>query len=963
MKKTAFLLVLALLLQILLPPSVAGNVMAASAEETVQTKAAGGDDMKSLYDTYYLGAYMKAGDYPNFNEGYELKLYLRTDDDFLAVRGFDKFKATIDGEDYAINGLNKDYTLGSSDGDYSYYEISVPVSGDLEGTKEVSLIYPDRLGGSKTIGGVTVTLKKEDYFTTKGSKEVEIENPQNPIYTSSKTGNSTVASYWVSAFRQKEDQEITKAYLVNEDGKDGKQYDLNREIMQVSVVGNSGIIQDNRYPAKKMPFADGAGDDIPNRQYTYGIEAGFRFGMLVHETLPNGVYSMVLETENGYRTIIKKAVISTDQPVVCGVMDSQTGSGNIITPQKLYGEDDEIFTDKGNHYVAVYVYGLNLNDEVANYVKPFFVDRSYDESTGEVTSTIAGSYTPEDGYEVGNNGIFYRVHENEGADYSYCGVDTSEYKQKYGENSVALADPQLETGKFIRIDRPVIFARQLGNENQTNKTVNRLYLRSDVADVGDTVKLKIEDRYEDYLNPKTIEISCVVQENKYSKENLKYIEIRKEDMKESHDTFYYISELTAGNQTYDDVSGELNFVESYDSSSGEIFDADLPEFTKDGDVYLEIRHPNELQTILKKKLSKGTDHYILTEEDMKLLEEAQEYVISFRRVSDKVLLKRRTQRVAEGFIAPRISLSEEYPATKNTVCEITQESGTAKLYYYILSNEEFENLYDYNANMIPEDKWIPYSGKFTPFTNVKTSGTFVVAVKAVNEKGTLTECRGYGVDVEVGSGDNSGKDDSKDDTDKGNNSGTNGGNQGNNNGTNNGNQNGNGGSQNAAGTLAVGTVKEVKGQNYKILSASTVAFVGVINGKTKKVNIPKTVQINKKTYKVVQIAKNALKGSDVQTVVIGANVTAIQDQAFAGCKKLKKVTVGANVKNIGKAAFKDCKNLKNITVKSTKLKTVKANALKGINKKATIKVPAKKLKNYQKLFRKKGQSSSVKIKK
>ena len=78
---------------------------------------------------------------------------------------------------------------------------------------------------------------------------------------------------------------------------------------------------------------------------------------------------------------------------------------------------------------------------------------------------------------------------------------------------------------------------------------------------------------------------------------------------------------------------------------------------------------------------------------------------------------------------------------------------------------------------------------------------------------------------------------------------------------------------------------------------------------------------------------------------------------------MKKVTVGANVKSIGKAAFKDCKNLKNITVKSTKLKTVKANALKGINKKATIKVPAKKLKNYQKLFRKKGQSSSVKIKK
>jgi len=163
--------------------------------------------------------------------------------------------------------------------------------------------------------------------------------------------------------------------------------------------------------------------------------------------------------------------------------------------------------------------------------------------------------------------------------------------------------------------------------------------------------------------------------------------------------------------------------------------------------------------------------------------------------------------------------------------------------------------------------------------------------------------------------------------------------------------------------MIIKTITEIRETATAQMVETRATFVGVINGKTKKVNIPKTVQINKKTYKVVQIAKNALKGSDVQTVVIGANVTAIQDQAFAGCKKLKKVTVGANVKSIGKAAFKDCKNLKNITVKSTKLKTVKAKALKGINKKATIKVPAKKLKNYQKLFRKKGQSSSVKIKK
>ena len=76
MKKTAFLLVLALLLQILLPPSMAGNVYAASTEEVAQTQAADGDQLKSLYDTYYLGACKKTGDYDHLWDGYEVELYL-----------------------------------------------------------------------------------------------------------------------------------------------------------------------------------------------------------------------------------------------------------------------------------------------------------------------------------------------------------------------------------------------------------------------------------------------------------------------------------------------------------------------------------------------------------------------------------------------------------------------------------------------------------------------------------------------------------------------------------------------------------------------------------------------------------------------------------------------------------------------------------------------------------------------
>ena len=51
-------------------------------------------------------------------------------------------------------------------------------------------------------------------------------------------------------------------------------------------------------------------------------------------------------------------------------------------------------------------------------------------------------------------------------------------------------------------------------------------------------------------------------------------------------------------------------------------------------------------------------------------------------------------------------------------------------------------------------------------------------------------------------------------------------------------------------------------------------------------------------------------------------------------------------------------------MKSTTLKSVGKNAIKGINKKATIKVPKKQLKAYKKLFTKKtGYKKTMKIKK
>lgn len=126
---------------------------------------------------------------------------------------------------------------------------------------------------------------------------------------------------------------------------------------------------------------------------------------------------------------------------------------------------------------------------------------------------------------------------------------------------------------------------------------------------------------------------------------------------------------------------------------------------------------------------------------------------------------------------------------------------------------------------------------------------------------------------------------------------------------------------------------------YKVSNANEVAFSGLKNKTTKKVTIPAEVKIGGKKFKVTSIANKALKSTAVTSV-----------------------TIGKNVKKIGTSAFEKCSKLKKITVKGTVLKNVGKKAFKGINNKAVIKVPKKKLSAYKKMMKNKGQSSTVKIK-
>ena len=69
----------------------------------------------------------------------------------------------------------------------------------------------------------------------------------------------------------------------------------------------------------------------------------------------------------------------------------------------------------------------------------------------------------------------------------------------------------------------------------------------------------------------------------------------------------------------------------------------------------------------------------------------------------------------------------------------------------------------------------------------------------------------------------------------------------------------------------------------------------------------------------------------------GYLVAMVEDEAFAGSSKLKKVTIGDQMVAIGSGAFYKCKNLKTIMFDNVQqLDLIDVGAFKGINKKATF---------------------------
>lgn len=148
--------------------------------------------------------------------------------------------------------------------------------------------------------------------------------------------------------------------------------------------------------------------------------------------------------------------------------------------------------------------------------------------------------------------------------------------------------------------------------------------------------------------------------------------------------------------------------------------------------------------------------------------------------------------------------------------------------------------------------------------------------------------------------------------------------------------------------LDKGTVVTVGQAKYEITGTKqkNVSYKKAATQKITSATIPATVKLTENGKKVTY------------------TVTGISNNAFAKCGKLKSVTIGKNVTTIGTNAFNGCSNLKKIKIKSTVLKQVGKNAVKGIHKKAVITCRQKKVAAYKKLFSTKtGRKKTMKIKK
>ena len=130
------------------------------------------------------------------------------------------------------------------------------------------------------------------------------------------------------------------------------------------------------------------------------------------------------------------------------------------------------------------------------------------------------------------------------------------------------------------------------------------------------------------------------------------------------------------------------------------------------------------------------------------------------------------------------------------------------------------------------------------------------------------------------------------------------------------------------------------------MASVTYKAVDAAEGKSKAIEVPATVTLEDgSTAVVTAVEANAFAAAkSVKKIVLPKTVETVDAEAFKGCKKLQTVDLSATkVKTIEKNTFANCKALKTVKLPVT-LTEIKAGAFKGIKSKTlTITLTSKKL--------------------
>lgn len=130
-------------------------------------------------------------------------------------------------------------------------------------------------------------------------------------------------------------------------------------------------------------------------------------------------------------------------------------------------------------------------------------------------------------------------------------------------------------------------------------------------------------------------------------------------------------------------------------------------------------------------------------------------------------------------------------------------------------------------------------------------------------------------------------------------------------------------------TVRVGTVNQGV---YSVWEDGTAQYTKCTAPNRTSISIPANVKISGETYAVTVLGEGCMRGQKkVKTVTLGKNITQIEEEAFYGCKQLKK-----------------------IKMKSEQVEYIGEDAFRGIPANAVIYVPRSCLEEYRQMVRESG---------